>query len=384
MNPFGYLIRYGEIALKGKNRLQFEHRLMANIKKIVADPSREVYRTWGRMYVQGVHDDKTEEKLRNVFGIASFSRIFVTGKDHFQEDALKLLRGSVLKNPAIRSFCVQTKRSDKTFPMISPEINRKVAEFILSHHPELKVHLTYPDLEIGIEVRSEGTYLFTEKIQGRGGLPSGVSGKVLCLLSGGIDSPVAAYLMMKRGSLCDFVHFQSYPYTSLQSQEKVKQLFQKLAAFESNATLYLVPFSHIQEEIKEKCSERFRTLLYRRMMQRIATELARRSHALALVTGESLGQVASQTMENVASIGAVTSIPVLRPLIGFDKEETISWSKKIGTYELSIQPFPDCCALFQPKSPATKSSAQVLEAEEQKFNWEYFLEDALRRIVTPI
>ena len=378
MKVCGYLIRYDELGLKGKNRFFFEKKLISNIKeklKEVSTPKFEytIDHLWGRLLVRCEESSEVRSRLLKIFGISSLSPIVEVPSDlsTIQEKALALVphRSS--------TFRVTTRRVDKKFPLTSRAVNIEVANFLLPERPLLKIDLDDPELELGIEIRQEKTFLFLEKESGLGGLPVGTSGKVLTLLSGGIDSPVAAWMMMKRGCPVEFIHFYSYPYTGEQSKEKVLDLVRHLSGYQNKSFLHVIPFGKLQEEIQKHCHERYRTLLYRRMMQAIATEVAYRRRALALVSGESIGQVASQTVENISAITAATDICILRPLIGFNKKETIDLARKIGTYEISIRPFEDCCTLFQPQSPATKARLLDLLQEEEKVPYKELIQGAI-------
>ncbi|MBI3018910.1 MAG: tRNA 4-thiouridine(8) synthase ThiI [Deltaproteobacteria bacterium] len=370
MKVCGYLMRYDELALKGKNRFFFEKKLISNIKEKLKEVSITIDHLWGRILVRCEENMEVRRQLLKIFGISSLSPIVEAPSDlsSIQEEALALVpnRSS--------TFRVTTRRVDKKFPLTSRAVNIEVAHFVLPKRPLLKIDLDDPELELGIEIREEKTFLFLEKESGLGGLPVGTSGKVLTLLSGGIDSPVAAWMMMKRGCPVEYIHFYSYPYTGEQSKEKVLDLVRTLSCYQNKSFLHIVSFGEIQEALQRHCNERYRTLLYRRFMQRIATEVAHRR--------ESIGQVASQTVENISAVSTATDILILRPLIGFNKNETISLSKKIGTYEISIRPFEDCCTLFQPQAPATKARLLDLLQEEEKVPYKEFVQGALSHIET--
>lgn len=373
----GYLIRYDELALKGKNRIEFEKQLIWNIERKLHHFHPKIERLWGRIWVKLDESDKEdiEKELSKVFGISSFSPVVrcASTVEEICGRSVELMRDGV-------TFRVSTNRVDKKFPINSQEMNRKVAGVVFQEFPNLKVDLDNPKLDLGIEIRDDQTFLYVEKIQGLSGLPVGTSGRVLTLLSGGIDSPVAAWLMMKRGCDVDFIHFYSYPYVGIQSKEKVIDLAKRITQFQNSGRLFVVPFQKIQEAIHEKCHERFRTLLYRRAMQRISTEVATAHGMQALVTGESLGQVASQTLENIATVSRSTDILILRPLIASNKSETIALAKKIGTYDISIRPFDDCCTVFQPQSPATKSSLKALLLEEELLSLEPLIQETIKGV----
>src|SRR3989338_5617138 len=378
MKVCGYLIRYDELALKGKNRFFFEKKLISNFKEKLKETPITIDHLWGRILVRCEENTEVRSRLLKIFGISSLSPIVEVKSDlsSIQAEALALVpnRSS--------AFRVTTRRVDKKFPLTSRAVNIEVANFVLPERPLLKIDLDDPELELGIEIREEKTFLFLEKERGLGGLPVGTSGKVLTLLSGGIDSPVAAWMMMKRGCPVEYIHFYSYPYTGEQSKEKVLDLVRTLSCYQNKSFLHIVPFGEIQEALQKHCNERYRTLLYRRMMQRIATEVAYRRRGVALVTGESIGQVASQTVENISAVSTATDILILRPLIGFNKNETINLSQKIGTYEISIRPFEDCCTLFQPQAPATKARLLDLLQEEEKVPYKELVQGALSHIET--
>lgn len=378
MKVCGYLIRYDELGLKGKNRFFFEKKLISNIKEKLKETPVTIDHLWGRIVVRCEESSEVRGRLLKIFGISSLSPIVEAPSDlsAIQEEALALVpnRSS--------TFRVTTRRVDKKFPLTSQAVNIEIANFLLPQRPLLKIDLDHPELELGIEIREEKTFLFLEKEGGLSGLPVGTSGKVLALLSGGIDSPVAAWMMMKRGCPVEFIHFYSYPYTGEQSKEKVLDLVRRLSQYQNKSFLHVVSFGKIQEAIQQHGHERYRTLLYRRMMQAIATEVAYRRRVLALVTGESIGQVASQTVENISAVETATDILIMRPLIGFNKKETIDLAQKIGTYEISIRPFEDCCTLFQPQAPATKARLLDLLREEEKVPYKEFVQGAVSSIET--
>lgn len=357
------LVRYGELALKGRNRGQFEQTLVRNIKRALAPLTEvRVERLRGRLVV--FPERRKEQALRRlaeVFGIKSVSPAWSTAPE---PEAIAALARAVLADAladlpagARPTFRVQSKRADKTFPLTSVELDRFVAERILTEDSPVRIELDDPELVLGIDVRPERAYVYSRRIAGPGGLPVGTLGRVLCLLSGGIDSPVAAWLAMKRGCEVSFVSFHSYPFLGEASKRKVADLAQRLARFQPRTRLFVVPFTEVQIAVRDTAPEAYRTVLYRRMMQRIATHLAARDRCGALVTGECLGQVASQTLENLSRIQEASGLPVLRPLIAFDKEETIALARRIGTFDISARPEPDCCTVFQPRHPVIRSRA---------------------------
>ncbi len=375
------MIRYGELALKGKNRDQFEETLMRNVKHILRPFFKiKVRRNYGRMYVELNGEDHVEitERLQRVFGITSLSPTVVIqpSDDTLKDAALELIR-SLPAVPA--TFRVETRRADKRYPMSSMEISRLIGGHILRNVPEIKVDLHQPQVVISVEIRSEGTFLSCERIPASGGLPVGASGKVMLLLSGGIDSPVAGWMMLKRGVTLEAIHFHSYPFTSERALEKVRDLAHKLTRWGGTVRLHVVPFTEIQTKIRERCPEDYTITIMRRFMMRIAEQVAKRSGALALATGESLGQVASQTLESMNTINDVIRTPVLRPLIGMDKHEITEIARKIDTFELSILPYEDCCTIFTPKKPVTRPKPAIAERFEQQLDVEALVLDAVER-----
>ena len=378
------IVHYAEIGLKGKNRAFFEQQLVRNIRQALEglDEVKEVRRLFGRIVVilneSPEHENmKTcSERLAQVFGISSFAFAVAvkTDFDVIQQSALELARSS---ESEWQTFKVKTKRSHKLFPATSMEVSRDVGAYVLDKMPNKKVDIKNPDLMVQIEITEKKTYVFTEKIQGAGGLPVGSSGTVVSLLSGGIDSPVASWQLMKRGCQVIFVHFHSAPQTSQAAIDKVEELSELLSKWQIKTKLYLVPFLNIQKEIVKECRGEYRVVLYRRFMYRIAEQISQQENAKALVTGESVGQVASQTIENIASINDAVTIPILRPLIGLDKIEIIDRAKQIGTYNLSILPHDDCCSLFVPRHPATKANIGLARSEEGKLNVKELVYEAI-------
>ena len=378
------LARPGELWLKGRNRRAFERRLAANVRHALRHvPEAEVAVEYDQIVVRcGGRAAEIASRLLDVFGISSLVPAWGAGRDPDEIAAVahRVLGAALEARPAgpVLPFRVQTRRADKSFPLISTELDRHVAERVLPDFAHrLRVDLTRAELVLGIQVRPERVYVFAERLQGAGGLPVGTLGHVLCLLSGGIDSPVAAWLAMKRGCAVSFVTFHSAPYLGEGSKRKVRRLAEALMRFQPRARLTSVPFAEAQVAIRDHAPEPYRTVLYRRMMQRIAARIARMDGAGALVTGESLGQVASQTLENLTCIGAATDMPVLRPLISFDKQETIGLARRIGTYELSIEPEPDCCTVFQPRRPVIRGRMAVCEDIEAGLDLEALVEEAV-------
>ena len=357
---------YGEIGLKGKNRKFFEERLVKNIKKALPKGSfSNVKRISGRILINANGEKAIiKEALKNVFGLVNFS--FGISCEQSIE-VIKQKAVELLKDIRFQTFRVSATRSNKSFPLTSQQINEIVGAWILgrSSTPS-KVSLEKPDVVLFIEVVDNYALLFTEKIRGQGGLPVGVSGRAVSLISGGIDSPVASFLAMKRGLEIIFVHFHALPFVDKASVEKVKELVRVLKKHQGNSKLYLAPFAEIQKEILLKTKEGLRVVLYRRLMFHIAQEIAKREKAFGLITGENLGQVASQTIENIAVIESGLLMPVLRPLIMYDKAEIIQKAKEIGTFELSIQEHQDCCSRFLPKHPEIRANLKEVLQEEKK------------------
>ncbi|MCP4749677.1 MAG: tRNA 4-thiouridine(8) synthase ThiI [Proteobacteria bacterium] len=382
------VIRYSELGLKGKNRNWFENLLMSNIRKhLFKLGTVRVSKIHGRIIVESEGDaDRTKTVLQNIPGIANFSIAFPS--THEMEDiaahALNLMQTHIdERNQSTTTFKVDSRRSDKSFPLNSPQLSAQIGADILRQYPDLKVDLSKPDIELGIEIWPKSrSILYLRKHAGQGGLPSGSSGTVISFISGGIDSPVASWFMMKRGCVPVFLHFHSYPFVGEQSRQKVVDLVTHLSRYQPESTLVVVQFSEIQKAIKANCSEKNRTILYRRMMYRVAEKLKNQYKALAYVTGEAVGQVASQTLENLTCTQDVTTVPVLRPLIGMEKAEIIEWAKKIGTYPISIQPFPDCCTVFQPRKPEIHGQLGNIEKDETHLDIEGLVSATLENIET--
>ena len=378
------LVRYGELSLKGGNRPQFETILMRNIRAAVQHVSPvDVQREHGRIRVVPARRvEEVAERLRDVFGIKSVSPAW---RCEPTPAAIVALARPIVEQAfadvppgAKRSFRVRSKRGEKAFPLTSMELDRVVAEGVLGGLRErVRIDLDAPEVELGIEVRGSGAYVYLDRGLGPGGLPVGTLGRALCLLSGGIDSPVAAWMTMKRGCAVQHVSFHSYPFIGDSARRKILELARVLARWQPQSRLWLVPFTEIQIAIRDGCPKPYRTILYRRAMQRIAGRIARANRCQALITGESLGQVASQTLENIACIAAADPHPVLRPLIGFDKEETIALARRIGTFEISSRAEPDCCTLFMPDRPVIRGDAAVCEEAEAGIELEALVERAV-------
>jgi thiamine biosynthesis protein ThiI len=377
------LVRYGEIALKGGNRSQFESALVRNMRGALRSITPvEVERRQGRFVIapqRRAHD--VARRLQDVFGIKSVSPAWGTrsDRDAITDLARRVLLDALSRFPAERmvTLRVESKRADKSFPMTSTELDRYVGERVLAGLSRVRVKLDDPELTVGIDVREEKTYVFAERLPGPGGLPVGTLGRALCLLSGGIDSPVAAWLAMKRGLATSFVTFHSYPYIGDAAKLKVLELARALARYQPKSRLYIVPFADIQTAVRDRAPESYRTVFYRRMMQRIASRIAQRFELGVLITGDCLGQVASQTLENMSCIGAAAELPVLRPLITYDKDETIALARKIGTFDISNRQEPDCCTLFMPAHPVIRGRLEICTAVEAEMDIDALVERAL-------
>jgi thiamine biosynthesis protein ThiI len=374
------VIHYNEIGLKGKNQPLFTRRLQANLLRATAGAGvRRVEERSGRMVLLLTREADwpvIRERLRSVFGIANFS---LAERVELDMAALKTAVGKALQGRSFGSFKVATKRAYKQFRLNSEEVNRELGAFIQGE-TQAAVDLERPDLTVHVEVLPRDIYFSCGREAGPGGLPLGVSGRVVCLLSGGIDSPVAAHRLMKRGCQVVFVHFHGVPFVDGTSRSKAADLARALTRFQYQSRLYLVPFGEIQREVVVGAPAPLRVVLYRRLMGRIAEQIARREYAKALVTGESLGQVASQTLDNLAVIEEAVGMPVLRPLIGSDKEEIVQQARELQTYEISIIPDQDCCRLFVPRHPATVSTVEEVRAAEANLNIEKLVQMGLERV----
>ncbi len=367
------IVHYHEIALKGRNRKHFEERLVGNIRWILKDLGVKcVENPRSRIHVllpDEIPDQTIINRLTRIFGIANFSLAHGLPLDLAHPDLGTLSQAVIesIRSEAFATFRVSVKRADKRLTLTSMEVARDVGTAVCDATGK-NVSLKDPDLTVYLELLSKKAYYSIRKIQGPGGMPLGVSGKVACLISGGIDSPVAAYRMMKRGSRAIFVHFSGRPLVSRASEEKVRELVQLLTAYQYKSKLYVIPFGEIQRDIVASAPAPYRVVLYRRLMIRIAQELAKKEHCWGLVTGESLGQVASQTPENLTVIEAVAELPLLRPLIGMDKLEISDQAEQIGSFAISIEPDQDCCSLFTPSHPSTKAKLEDILRIEQMFD----------------
>ena len=363
-----FLMKLGEVVLKGSNKRQFESRLRQNVRRrMKAYGNFDVYIMQSTVYVEPMDDncdvDGAWEACRSIFGVVSLCRSRACEKN---TDAIFAAIEEYLGDDldCAKSFKVESKRSDKAFPLTSIALSQEIGGRLAEAHPDVAVDVHHPDYTVYVEVRDLAAYVHGPAEPGAGGLPTGVGGRAMCLLSGGIDSPVAAYMMAKRGMEIESVHFFSYPYTSQLAKDKVIELARLVTRYSGKMTLNVVSFTEIQEAIRDNCPEEYFTLIMRRFMMDIAQRIAKNDGCGALITGENLGQVASQTMEAMTVTGAVVDIPIFMPLVGMDKEEIVTISRKIGTFETAILPYEDCCTVFTPKHPKTKPTlGQVLHAE---------------------
>lgn len=372
-------LRFGELMLKGRNRARFENQIVQQIKRVLKPLPKAVLKTesYGRMYIElnGESYDEAAQALGKVYGLLSFSPAIKTAPELASIEEAALL--AIKRLPVMpETFKVSVRRVNKQFPHDTFELHRLLGGHVLGHFAGLKVDVHKPQVELHVEIRHQEAFLYSESAPGLGGFPLGSNGKAMLMLSGGIDSPVAGWLAMKRGLRIEAVHFHSYPYTSERAKQKVIELTRVLADYAGSIHLHLVPFTDIQTRLKESCRENLLITLMRRAMYRITEQLAERREALAIVTGESLGQVASQTLANMNVIGRAATLPVLRPLVTMDKMEIIPIAEKINTYSISILPYEDCCTLFVPKSPSTNPSLSAVERQER---WmEEWLPEAIR------
>ncbi|KIL34624.1 thiamine biosynthesis protein ThiI [Cohnella kolymensis] len=376
------LVRFGEITIKGRNRGRFENMLFQQIKSALrAFPALQYEKGYGRVFIH-LNDEEYEavaERLKDVFGVLSFSPVVRVRHDveAIRESALELIRAV---EPAPETFKVSVKRAWKEFPHDTPEMNRLVGAYVLRNSPGLRVDVREPETELKIDIQHEAVYVYCVVVHGAGGFPLGMNGKAMLLLSGGIDSPVAGWMAMRKGLEVEAVHFHSYPFTSEQAKEKVVALAQRLAHYSGSIKLHLVPFTDLQTRLAETGNENLIITLMRRQMLRIAERLADKRGALAIITGDSLGQVASQTLGSMNVIGRTASLPLLRPLIMMDKQEIIGAAEKIGTFKTSILPYEDCCTLFVPKSPATNPNLNMVENAESQLGSQ--LQDLIEEAVS--
>jgi thiamine biosynthesis protein ThiI len=376
------LVRYGELALKKSNLHTFINKVNNHIKRALKEYPQLTFDARGlRFYIllNGTNPDPVVEILKKIPGLYSFSLVTKTKEDlQDVKEAASILVKKELEN-GNKTFKVETSRSDKNFPKTSPEISREVAGFLFKTIPGLSADMYHPSFTLFIDIREEGGFLYTNVIKGLGGLPASILGKGMLLISGGIDSPVAGYLAIKKGIAVEAIHFASYPYTSEQSVQKVVDLLEKIAEYTEfqSINLYIVPFTNIQKAIYEHVREDYCITIMRRMMYRLSERLAKEKGSLCLLNGENIGQVASQTLESIQTIESVCHTPVVRPLACFDKQEIIDIAQKIDTYDISIRPYDDCCTVFVPKHPQIRPLQKVCEEEETKFDFEPMLKEAL-------
>ena len=378
------IVRYGEMSTKGKNKKDFINRLASSINKalIKFQDDYKLVKRHDHIYIYLNKEIKDIVKiLKEVPGMYSFSLAYLLEDPELDNLLDKTLE--LIKQDKGSTFKVKTHRIDKSYPYTSDDINRKVAGNILKN-TELKVDVHNPEILLGIEIRDDGAYIFTETIKGLGGYPEGSIGRSLMMISGGIDSPVASYLLMKRGIELSFIHYASPPYTSSQVIEKLKDLLTELLPYQSKINLYIIPFTKIQEEIYNNAFEGYPVTIMRRMMYRIAEKLANKLHIYSISNGESLGQVASQTIESLYVINKVTSMPIIRPLSAMDKIDIIEISKKINTYDISIRPYEDCCTIFPVKNPKTHPKEEDCLKIESKFDYESLIEDAINNVTKEV
>ena len=380
------LIKNGELALKGLNRKNFEDALIKNIKRRLQPfMDFEVTKSQSTIMIEPTSENPdmegAVEAVSKIFGIAGFSRAAATEKNM---QTIVTVAGEYLADTLndVKTFKVEARRSDKKFPLKSPEICREAGGYLLKKFPHLKVDVHNPDVVVNIEVRDHYAFIHGNQIKGAGGMPVGTAGKAAVMISGGIDSPVAAWCMAKRGLHLSAIHFASPPYTSARAEQKVHELLGKVSQYSGHIDLIIVPFTEIQEHIKDDCPEDLFTIIMRRMMMRIACELAKREKCGAIITGESLGQVASQTLHALACTDAVATMPVFRPLIGMDKDEIVVISRKIDTFDISIQPYEDCCTVFTPRHPRLKPKVEMLDRAEEALDVDGLISRALEGIRT--
>lgn len=375
------LVKYGEIALKGLNKNTFENIMIKNIKRRLKSLGKFVYsKAQSTLYIEPETDEidlnETVERLKKVFGIAALCRVCVCEKnfDDICEKSFEYLEDVL---PYAKTFKVTAKRADKAFLMKSPEICMELGGYLLQKFPNLTVDVKNPEVTVTVEIRDTNAYVHAENIKGAGGLPVGSSGKAMLLLSGGIDSPVAGYMMAKRGIHISAIHYVSPPYTSERARLKVEQLCDKITDYCGTVAFFCVPFTEIQEAIKNNCPEEFFTIIMRRLMMEIAQRISEKDECVALITGESVGQVASQTLPAIACTDAVCRIPVFRPLIGMDKTEIVEISRKIDTFDISTQPYEDCCTVFTPRHPKVRPVLSEVETAQASFDFEPLIQKAV-------
>ena len=375
------LVRYGELSTKGKNRSSFIGRLRDNVRQTFSDlESIRVKAERDRMFITSDDEFEMEQviaRLPKVFGIQSFSPVTETD---LSLEAMKTAAEAIVSklDRKDKSFKVTVKRANKSFPLEKPEILQSIGSHVLRSFPDLSVKMKDPDIDLKVEIREKAAYMMAEVIPGAGGLPVGAGGKALLMLSGGIDSPVAGYHMLKRGVRLELIHFFSPPFTNDRAKEKVFDLAEKLSQFGSSVKLHIIPFTKLQQEVHKQVPDNITMTSTRRMMMKVADQVLEDTNCKAIITGESLGQVASQTLESLHAINAVTNTPVLRPLIALDKLDIIEMAQQIDTYDISIRPFEDCCTIFTPANPKTKPKLEKVEYYEDFLSFEELIEEAVR------
>ena len=372
------MIKYGELTTKGDNRGTFIKLLAANIQNAMIGYELNISYDFSRMFIETNNiDDQFIKRLQKVFGIHSF--VICKRINSFELEDLKNEVLNLIKNENFNTFKVETKRSNKKYPIPSMELSAKIGAFILKN-TNSKVDVHNPDLVLNIEIRNDAILIYTKEIFGAGGYPVGVQGKGLLMISGGIDSPVAGYLSLKRGIALECLYFEAIPHTSLEAREKVKKLLKVLNEYSGNIKLYVVPFTKLQEEIYKNCDQTYNITILRRMMYRIATKFAKRRNSKIIINGENIGQVASQTLSSIAVVNEVTKTPIIRPVACFDKLEIIDIAKRIGTYDISILPYEDCCTIFVPKHPVINPTLEKCLQEESKFEYEELVNECVNNI----
>lgn len=372
------MIKYGELTTKGDNRGTFIKLLEKNIKNALVDYKIEITYDYSRMFVESdIIDETFINKIKNIFGI--YSVVICERFDGNNLEDIKTKVFEYLNNKKFDTFKVETKRSDKSYPIKSMDVSKEIGAFILRNFT-CKVDVHNPELIVNIEIRRNETIIYTDEVMGVGGYPVGVQGKGLLMISGGIDSPVAGYLSLKRGISLECLYFEAIPHTSLEAREKVKKLVSILNEYSGNIKLYVVPFTKLQEEIYKNCDPTYNITILRRMMYRIASKFAHKRHCKVIINGENVGQVASQTLSSMNVVNDVVRMPVLRPVVCYDKIEIIELAKKINTYETSILPFEDCCTIFVPKHPVINPSLEKCELEESKFDYETLVNECYHNI----
>lgn len=376
------LIKYGELTTKKQNRNLFINTLYQNIKEALKEEAVKIEKNRVRMFIEPLEEQEIEpiiEKLTKIFGIHSIVIAYPVDNNI---DTIKTAVLEIARNHTFETFKVETKRSNKKFPIPSMEFNQVIGGLLLKNIPDIKVDVHQPDYTVKIEIREKSTYIYGREIKGAGGYPVGVAGKGLLMLSGGIDSPVAGYLAMKRGIKIECLYFESPPHTSLMAKNKVKQLVECLSVYQPNIKLHVINFTNIQENIYKNINPDYMITIMRRMMYRISEQMMQKRNCLILINGESVGQVASQTLPSMRVINAVTNLPVIRPVACLDKLEIIEIAKRIGTYETSILPYEDCCTIFLPKHPVINPKLEKCLEYEKTFDFKTLLEEAVHQVET--